>query len=96
MTSCFLSPAAEQDIDEIVTYIANENPSVAKTFLDSLFDAMDKLSHNPEMGHLRDDLTDKPVKFWPFKWHYLIIYRSSTPLEIVRVLSGYRDVVNLI
>lgn len=96
MTVCFLSPAAEQDIDEIVTYIAKENPAAAQAFLDSLFDAMEKLADNPEMGHFRDDITDKPVKFWPFKWHYLIIYKPYIPVQIVRVLSGYRDAVNLI
>ena len=81
---------------EIITYIATENPTAAHTFLDSLYDAMEKLSNNPEIGHLREDLTDKPVKFWPFKWHYLVIYKPTLPIEIVRVLSGYRDIINLI
>lgn len=86
MTSrCVLSVVAEQDIDEIITYLAQENPVVAQTFLDALFDAMDNLAEYPELGHLREDLTDRPVKFWPFKWHYLIIYKPTSPLEIVRV-----------
>jgi plasmid stabilization system protein ParE len=92
----FLSPAAENDIDEVITYLAQENPTAAHTFLDSLYDAMEKLSNHPDLGHLREDLTDKPVKFWTFKWHYLIIYKPITPIEIVRVLSGFRDVMNLI
>jgi plasmid stabilization system protein ParE len=62
----FISPAAEQDIDEIVTYIAQENPNAAHQFLDSLYDAMEKLSDNPLLGHLREDLTEKPVRFWTF------------------------------
>ena len=96
MTSrCILSLAAEQDIDEIITYLAQENPTVARKFLDALFAAMDHLAEFPELGHQREDLTDKPVKFWPFKWHYLIIYKSTAPIEIVRVLSGFRDIVNL-
>ena len=37
----FLSPIAEQDIDEIITYLAQENPVVARTFLDALFAAME-------------------------------------------------------
>lgn len=97
MTSrCVLSVVAEQDIDEIITYLAQENPVVAQKFLDALFDAMDKLAEYPELGHLREDLTDRPVKFWPFKWHYLIIYKPASPLEIVRVLSGFRDIISLI
>lgn len=92
---CFLSPAAEQDVDEVVTYLAKENPAAAKSFLDALFNAMDKLAHHPEIGHFREDLTQKHVKFWPFKWHYLIIYQPSSPVEIVRVLSSFRDIINL-
>jgi plasmid stabilization system protein ParE len=93
---CYLSPSAEKDIDEIVTYIAEENPKAAHTFLDTLFDAMEKLTEYPDMGHFREDLTDRNVKFWPFKWHYLIIYKPEVPIEIVRVLSGYRDIIDLI
>lgn len=92
----YLSHAAEQDIEEVITYLAEENPASAYKFLDALYEAMDKLSDNPYLSHLREDLTDKDVKFWPFKWHYLIIYKPLLPLEIVRVLSGYRDIVNLI
>jgi len=92
----YLSPIAEQDIEEVITCLARENPDAARTFLDSLYSAMESLADNPHLGHLREDLTDKPVKFWPFKWHYLIIYKPISPIEIVRVLSGYRDLVNLI
>ena len=92
----FLSPEAERDIDEIITYIAQENPTAALTFLDALYLAMEKLSDNPHLGHLREDLTDKPVKFWTFKWHYLVIYKPVSPIEIVRVLSGYRDIINIV
>ena len=92
----YLSPAAEQDIEEVITYIAQENPAAAHTFLDSLHSAMESLADNPHMGHFREDLTDKSVRFWPFKWHYLIVYNPVSPIEIVRVLSGYRDLVHLI
>lgn len=96
MTGCVLSLAAEQDIDDIITYLAQENPVVARTFLDALFDAIENLAQFPELGHLREDLTDRPVKFWTFKWHYLIVYKPTSPVEIVRVLSGFRDIINLI
>jgi len=47
------------------------------------------------MGHKREDLTNKNVRFWTFKWHYLIVYKDCNPIEIVRVLSGYRDITKL-
>lgn len=96
ISNTILSLAAENDIDEIITYIANENPTAAHSFLDALFDAIHLLADNPEVGHKRSDLTSVNVKFWPFKWHYLIIYKSTSPVEIVRVLSGFRDIVSLI
>lgn len=92
----FLSHIAEQDIDEIITYIAQENIQAAYNFVDSLYDSFDKLADNPYLGHVREDLTIHPVRFWTFKWHYLIVYKPKKPLEIVRVLSGFRDISSLI
>lgn len=96
MKTYFLSSIAEQDIDEIVSYIAYENPTAAFDLLDGMYDTMNLLAENPMIGHKREDLTDKPVRFWTFKWHYLIIYTEAPPIEIVRVLSGYRDITNLL
>lgn len=48
------------------------------------------------LGHTREDLTNKPVRFFTFKWHYLIVYKPSKPIEVVRVLSGYRDIFNIL
>lgn len=91
-----LSPAAEQDIDDVISYLAKENPSAAHDFVDALYDAFAKLADNPMLGHVRDDLTNYPVRFWTFKWHYLVIYTPKKPIEIVRVLSGYRDIANIL
>ncbi|MFN7096114.1 MAG: type II toxin-antitoxin system RelE/ParE family toxin [Gammaproteobacteria bacterium] len=96
MTEFFLSPIAEQDIDGIVSYIAEENPVVAMDLLDKLYAAMEMLAANSLIGHKREDITDKAVRFWTVKWHYLIVYKDSSPIEIVRVLSGYRDITRLL
>ena len=96
MNEYVLSPAAEQDIDEIVSYIVQENPVAALKLLDAVYEAMEMLFANPMMGHKREDLTNKPVRFWSFKWHYLIVYKDCSPIEIVRVLSGYRDITSLL
>lgn len=58
--------------------------------------AVEMLARNPDLGHIRKDLTSKPVRFWPI-YSYLIIYDpAARPLEIVRVLSGYRDLAKLL
>jgi hypothetical protein len=48
------------------------------------------------MGHYREDLTHRPVLFWTVH-NFLIVYRPETrPLEIIRILSGWRDVAALL
>ena len=48
------------------------------------------------MGHRREDLTDKPVRFFPV-YSFLIIYHpATTPLEIVRVLGGAQDIAAML
>jgi plasmid stabilization system protein ParE len=57
---------------------------------------MRRLAEMPELGHFREDLADEPLRFWPVH-SYLIIYRPDRkPLEVVRVLSGYRDIAELL
>lgn len=63
MKSFFLSQAAEQDIDNIVMYLASLNPHSALQLLDAAYKAMDMLAENPMLGHLREDLTELPVRF---------------------------------
>ncbi len=91
-----ISPAAERDIDEITSYIAEESINSALKLLDSIYEAFDMLAENPLIGYLREKVTDRPIRFWPFKWHYIIIYKPINPIEIVRILSGYRDIPGLI
>jgi plasmid stabilization system protein ParE len=58
--------------------------------------AVSMLARNPDLGHLRRDLTSKPVRFWAVH-SYLIIYDpAARPLEVVRILSGYRDIASLL
>ena len=96
MKSYFLSSLAYQDLDEIVSHYAPLNPNVASKLLESVYQAMDTLANNPMMGHLKQDITSMPVRFWTFQWHYLIVYTCDDPIEIVRILSGYRDLARLL
>ena len=93
MTLYRLTPAAEDDLFEIWAYIASENLSAADRVESEIFDAGQFLAEWPEAGHFRTDLTDKPVRFFPVRGTYLIVYDPSTsPLQILRVLHGARDV----
>lgn len=87
-----ISPQAQTDLDDLWFYVAQDNVDAADRLLDEVHAAFLKISEMPGMGHRRDDLVNEPLRFW--KVHsYLIIYRPETsPLEIVRVISGYRDI----
>jgi plasmid stabilization system protein ParE len=54
------------------------------------------LAGRPGGGHWRKDLTDEPVKFFSV-YSYLIICRAETsPLQVVAILHGRRDVEGLL
>ena len=83
-------------IAEIWEYIARDNVQAARRVRLALLAACRRLTQYPGIGHTRQDLTDKPVLFFPV-YSFLIIYDPATqPLEIVRVLSGSRDTPRLI
>ena len=96
MADHFYSPAARLDLLAIWEHIAQDNLDAADRVEQEIEQAVSMLARNPELGHLRRDLTSKPVRFWPI-YSYLIIYDPATrPLEVVRILSGYRDVATLL
>lgn len=92
MKDFIVSPQARLDLIEIWTYIAEEDIDAADRLRERLHDAILKIAEMPGIGHLREDLADEPLRFWPVS-HYLIIYHAdSEPLEIVRILSSRRDI----
>ncbi len=96
MADHFFSPQARRDLVEIWEYIARENLDAADRVEQEIQQAILMLARNPELGHLRHDLTSKPVRFWAVH-SYLVIYDpDAQPLEVVRILSGYRDVATLL
>ena len=96
MSRFSLTPAAREDLVEIVDFLRKENPDAARRVLRKLRETMGRLARTPGMGHLREDLADESLKFWPV-YSYLIIYRPETrPLQIIRVLRGARDVRRLL
>ena len=91
-----LSEAALADLDEIWLYIATDNVRAADRVIDKIYETTYLLAENPGMGHKREDLTDKPVRFWNV-YNYLIIYKAETrPIEIARVLNASRDVESIL
>ena len=96
-----LTEQAQADIEEILDYIAErmENLDGAKVVLDYLHTAMQEVAEDPQRGHSRRDLTDRPVKFYrKSKEHkyYILYYPDAQPVLILRVASIRRDFVSLL
>ena len=88
--------AAESQFLEVLDDLSEESESAAVRVRAAVFDALNRLVGMPEMGHTRADLTPRPVKFWPV-FSYLIVYDpQATPLTVVAVLHGARDVETLL
>jgi antitoxin ParD1/3/4/toxin ParE1/3/4 len=87
-----LTPLAEQDLNEIWEFIGGDSVDAANRVLGKIEAAIYKLTENPGLGHLREDLADRRHRFYLI-YSYLIIYRPGTdPLQIIRVLHAARDV----
>ena len=92
MRGYVLGSDALLDLDNIWEYIARDNIDAADRWMEKLFDAFEALVQTPGMGHKREDLTRFPVLFWPVG-AYLVIYQAErSPIEIVAVTQGSRDI----
>ncbi len=84
-------PEAENDLEEIWLYIAQDNPDNADKLLDEIEETSQRLAQFTNMGRNRDEL-HPGLKSFPLG-KYLIFYLPiSNGLEIVRVLHGMRDI----
>ena len=96
MAAFRLTPSAEEHIGDIVEFIATDNENAAVRVRDALYSAFDLVASRPGIGHAREDLTNRPLKFWSV-YSYLVVYDpASSPLTIIAVLHGARDVAQVL
>jgi len=93
VTDFRLTPVAEAEIADIVGYVTEHSGAArAEGLRRDFLRAARMLASLPRLGHMRGDLMADEVLVWPVH-SFLIVYRPETrPLEIVRVISGSRDV----
>lgn len=92
---CKFTVPASRDIENIIDYIAEVSSfDAAENLLNKINNKCKTLTNFPGMGRRRDELAAN-VRSFPVE-DYLIFYRASTEgIEILRVVSGYRDLENL-
>ena len=86
---------AQSDLVDIWLYIANDSPAAADKFLDQIDSICKLLSASPVLGRSREELGRK-LRSFPVG-DYLLFYRPKrNGIVVVRVLSGYRDLDELL
>lgn len=94
MSKVLKTPQAEEDLVEVWLYIVQDNPRAADRFLTLVDKKCRTLARSPKMGRHRDELAPD-LRSFPLG-DYVIFYRPiESGIEVIRVLSGYRDVPEL-
>jgi len=91
MSGYVVMPAAQEDIREIVDYIAEQSPQNAAKVIRKLYDQFERLAEFPGIGHIRRELRDDNLGVVAV-YSFLVIYDpKALPLQILRVVRGARQ-----
>ncbi len=94
MAAFSLTARAEEDLIDIWTYIAVDNPAAADRVLDRIDAVFGRLAANPQLGPARPDLAEGLR--CAVSGRYLVLYHPvGHAVEIVRVVHGARDLPGL-
>lgn len=92
--SYVLSNEAKLDIDEIWQYIAEDSPEAADRQIDELHWIFCLLAANSLIGRSRSDLGIN-IRQLPHKNYNLFYIPTKIGIEILRVVHGARDVIQI-
>ena len=85
------TPRRPQDLEEILEYIAADNPDAADQVREEIYDTIKSLVPFPYAGHGRLDLTTRPLRFQTVREYVIAYAPDEKPLAIVAVLHGRRN-----
>jgi len=96
MSGYIFSNAAEADFDSILEHIATDSVHSAINVHARFLEVFQLLAENPEVGHYREDLTSRAVRFFPV-YSFMVVYVSgSKPVEIARIFGAAQDVKSIL
>lgn len=62
--------------------------------LAEIYDAIGRIIEKPAVGRFREEFTDKPLRFYRVRNHYLIYDAATSPLYIARNYHAKQDIPN--
>ena len=98
MSAYQLTSKAEDDLFAIWSFIARDNIEAADRVEAAIHRACTFLAAEPLRGHVRQDLTNLPVRFWTVLRYsnYVVVYDPATePLRVIRILHRARDITTV-
>jgi plasmid stabilization system protein ParE len=95
MTRVEIAPAAQDELEEIIAFIAADSPAAAERVRVAIRDAIARLGEWPGLGHAREDLTARPLRFWSVMGRYTIVYATEEErVRIVRLFGPGQDIAH--
>src|SRR3954470_6388430 len=89
-----LSHLADSDLGDIRDYINQHSPRAANKVLDQLFETLELLASQPELGERRDDL-DQNIRAFVIRPYVILYERSANGIHVARIVHGARDFPSL-
>jgi len=87
-----LSSLAAREFLLCAERIADANPHAALEWVDAVERALSRMAAYPKLGHRRDDLTEREVRFYRVSSH-LLVYRTDTdPPLVIDIVHSARDI----
>ena len=88
-------PAAIEDLDNILTHIAQDNPSAAIRVVDAIEAfCFESLAENRHIGASRDDIIPG-LRIFPVGAYLICHFVTNDHVEIARIVHGAQNYQNL-
>ena len=85
------TPAARSDLEDILRFIAADNPRRARLYVGEIQEACRRLRDMPDMGMARPDLRPK-LRVLPLWRRIVVAYEpSGSTIDVLRIFSAGQD-----
>jgi toxin ParE1/3/4 len=94
MSSYFFTDAAVKDLDDICEYIGQQNLKAASRLFDTIRKKCKLVANFPNMGKSYSKLSVN-LRGFVVEDYVIFYYPRKDGIDIVRIISGYRDLESL-
>jgi len=86
-----ITESAYEDLEDIESYISQDSPTIARKFINRIFEKIDQLYQFPESGKFVPEIKDDSIRELLLN-KYRIVYKLSadSKIHILRIVHGSR------